>query len=430
MDKAMVFQRYGSYKNSSVAWIGDIPTHWDFERAKWLFVRLERPVRPGDDIVTAFRDGTVTLRSNRRTEGFTIALQEHGYQGIRKGDLVIHAMDAFAGAIGVSDSDGKATPVYAACVNRGEYYTNSYYYAYLLRYMSNAGYIESLAKGIRERSTDFRFNDFAKLILPIPPHDEQDRIANFLDQKTAEIYDAIAKKHRLIDLLKEQKAILINQAVTKGLNPDIPMHDSGVEWIGEIPEHWIIKKNRELFTERKESGSESLPILTVSLHTGVSDNEQDETENIRSKIRIEDKTCYRRVYPGDIAFNMMRAWQGAIGVVKTDGQVSPAYIIASTCSLIDGEYFEYQYRTSKFIGQMDRSSKGITDFRKRLYWAEFKQLSTIVPPLDEQKKIVETIRDISKTTDQVVESVVREIEQLKEFRSVLIAEAVTGKIKI
>jgi len=248
--------------------------------------------------------------------------------------------------------------------------------------------------------------------------------------KNSEIDDAIAKKQRLIDLLKEQKAILINQAVTKGLNPDIPLRDSGVDWIGEIPEHWTIKKNRELFTERKESGSESLPILTVSLHTGVSDNEQDETENIRSKIRIEDKTCYRRVYPGDIAFNMMRAWQGAIGVVKTDGQVSPAYIIASPCSLIDGEYFEYQYRTSVFIGQMDRSSKGITDFRKRLYWAEFKQLSTIVPPLDEQKKIVETIREISKATDNVVESVVREIEQLKELRSVLIAEVVTGKIKI
>jgi type I restriction enzyme S subunit len=428
MDHTIVFPRYDSYKDSGVEWIGDIPAHWEIERAKWLFERVERPVRPEDDIVTAFRDGTVTLRSNRRTEGFTTALQEHGYQGIRKGDLVIHAMDAFAGAIGVSDSDGKATPVYAACVNRGEYYTNSVYYAYLLRYMSNAGYIESLAKGIRERSTDFRFNDFAKLYLPIPPCDEQDRIANFLDHKIAEIDEAIAKKQRLIELFKEQKAILINQAVTKGLNPDVPMRDSGVEWIGEVPANWNIKKNSELFLERKESGSESLPILSVSLHTGVSDFEQDETENIRSKVRIEDKTSYRRVYPGDIAFNMMRAWQGAIGVVKTDGQVSPAYIIATPCRLIDGEYFEYQYRISSFIGQMDRFSKGITDFRKRLYWNEFKRLFTIVPPIDEQKKIIAKIREIAISTDQVVEKIDREIEHIREFRSILISTAVTGKI--
>ncbi|MFD2448271.1 restriction endonuclease subunit S [Vogesella fluminis] len=187
-------QRYESYKPSGIQWVEKIPSHWGTQRAKWLFNRMERPVRPEDDVVTAFRDGQVTLRTNRRTEGFTNAIQEHGYQGIRKGDLVIHAMDAFAGAIGVSDSDGKSTPVYAACVPRGEYPVNSYYYAYLLRYMAHSGYIESLSKGIRERSTDFRFAEFRELPLPIPDKDEQDRIVTFLDQKTAEIDAAIAKK--------------------------------------------------------------------------------------------------------------------------------------------------------------------------------------------------------------------------------------------
>ena len=198
-------QRHDSYRPSGIQWVKEIPSHWRVERAKWLFERAERPVRPEDDVVTAFRDGQVTLRTNRRTEGFTNAIQEHGYQGIRKGDLVIHAMDAFAGAIGVSDSNGKSTPVYAACVPRGEFPVNSYYYAYLLRYMAHSGYIESLSKGIRERSTDFRFAEFRELPLPIPEQDEQDRIVAFLDHKTAEIDAAIAKKERLIELLQEQK---------------------------------------------------------------------------------------------------------------------------------------------------------------------------------------------------------------------------------
>ncbi len=208
------------------------------------------------------------------------------------------------------------------------------------------------------------------------------------------------------------------------------MRDSGVEGLGKVPNHWLIKKNRELFVERKEPGAAFLPILSVSLHTGVSESEQDETQNFRSKVRIEDKTSYRRVYSGDIAFNMMRAWQGAIGVVATDGQVSPAYIIASPCNQIDGEYFEYQYRTALFIAQMDRFSKGITDFRKRLYWGEFKRLSTVVPPIEEQKGIIKKIREITTATDEVVEMTTKGIERMKEFRSVLISQVVTGKIRI
>ena len=137
--------KYEGYKDSEIEWIGSIPTHWKIEKAKWLFSKAERPVKKEDDIVTCFRDGQVTLRSNRRTEGFTNALKEHGYQGIRVGDLVIHAMDAFAGAIGVSDSDGKSTPVYSACVPRKQGLINPYFYAYYLRDLALSGFIVSLA---------------------------------------------------------------------------------------------------------------------------------------------------------------------------------------------------------------------------------------------------------------------------------------------
>lgn len=423
-------QRYESYKPSGIQWVAKVPSHWGVERAKWLFNRMERPVRPEDDVVTAFRDGQVTLRTNRRTEGFTNAIQEHGYQGIRKGDLVIHAMDAFAGAIGVSDSDGKSTPVYAACVPRGEYPVNSYYYAYLLRYMAHSGYIESLSKGIRERSTDFRFAEFRELPLPIPVKDEQERIVAFLDEKTAEIDAAIAKKERLIELLGEQKRIIINKAVMRGLNHSVLMKKSGIAWLGAIPSHWKLLPNKALFRERNEFGKPDLPILSVSLHSGVSDQEQDETENIRAKIRIEDKTSYKRVFPGDVAYNMMRAWQGAIGVVRVDGLVSPAYVVAAPRSEIHGGYFEHLYRTEGFIREMDRFSKGITDFRKRLYWDEFKQLVTLLPPITEQIAIAEYVERVGQKTAQACASVLAEIEKLQELRRVLVAQTVTGRVSV
>lgn len=425
----MDFPRYDSYRDSGVEWLSIIPIHWEVKRAKWLFEKVERSVRPDDDIVTAFRDGTVTLRSNRRTDGFTTALQEHGYQGIRKGDLVIHAMDAFAGAIGVSDSDGKATPVYGVCVNRGEYYTNSHYYAYLLRYMAKSGYIESLAKGIRERSTDFRFNDFAKLNLPIPPRDEQDRIANFLDQKTAEIDEAIVKKQRLIELLQEQKAILINQAVTKGMNPNAPMRDSGVSWIGEIPAHWEVKRAKYLFKEindRSLTGAEEL--LSVSHMTGVTPRSEKNVYMFMAEDYSGSKLCKKN----DLVINIMWAWMGALGVSNQKGIVSPSYGVYRQRSLgtFNAWYLENIVRSNQYVAEYNRRSTGLNSSRLRLYSHMFFDMKIGYPPRVEQDEIensvVAKIRDIDKT----FLSVDAEIEKLKELREVLISEAVTGKINI
>src|SRR3954469_10049652 len=148
-------QPYSEYKESGIPWARSLPSEWRTERAKWLFTKMDRSVREEDEVVTCFRDGMVTLRKNRRLSGFTEATFYSGYQGIRKGDLVIHGMDAFAGAIGVSDSDGKGTPVYNVCEPAST--ANAHYYAYTLREMARSQWIQALAKGIRERSTDFRF---------------------------------------------------------------------------------------------------------------------------------------------------------------------------------------------------------------------------------------------------------------------------------
>jgi type I restriction enzyme S subunit len=201
-------------KNSGVEWIGEIPEHWEIEKGKWLYVQEKRPVRNEDEIITCFRDGQVTLRKNRKTEGFTNALKEHGYQGIRVGDLVIHNMDAFAGAIGVSDSNGKSTPVYSVCTPRKHNNVNSHYYAYYLRELARKGYIQALAKGIRERSTDFRFNDFSNLEYALPTLNEQNAIVELIEEQSAKVQKAIALQEMQIAKLKELKSTLIDSAVT------------------------------------------------------------------------------------------------------------------------------------------------------------------------------------------------------------------------
>lgn len=423
-------QRYESYKPSGIQWVEKIPSHWGAERAKWLFNRMERPVRPDDDVVTAFRDGQVTLRTNRRTEGFTNAIQEHGYQGIRKGDLVIHAMDAFAGAIGVSDSDGKSTPVYAACVPRGEYPVNSHYYAYLLRYMAHSGYIESLSKGIRERSTDFRFSEFRELLLPMPDKGEQDRIVAFLDQKTAEIDAAISKKERLIELLDEQKSILINSLVTKGVNPEAVTKASGLSWGGDIPAHWKIRYLKHLFREtdsRTSNGEEPLFSLRMSgqllRHNDVSDK----------PITPDQLIGYKIVRPGQLVMNRMRASMGLFAVAYERGLVSPDYAVFDCIDDISQAYFLALFRNSAIRGVFLTESKGLGTGSSgflRLYSDRFGGIKVPCPPREEQEKIVLAINDYFIKFADVERSVKNEIEKLTVMRSILIADAVTGKMRV
>ena len=207
---------------------------------------MERPVRKSDQVVTCFRDGTVTLRKNRRIEGFTESVKEQGYQGVRKGDLVIHAMDAFAGAIGVSDSDGKATSVYSVCTPIRES-ADPHYYALCIREMARSQWILALSKGIRERSTDFRYTIFGAEVLPAPSVGEQRAIVRFLDHGNRRIQRYIRAKEKLIALLEEQKQTIIHQAVTGQIDIRTgqlyPTYKpSGVDWLRDVPSHWEIRR--------------------------------------------------------------------------------------------------------------------------------------------------------------------------------------------
>ena len=236
-------------------WLKEIPSHWEEKRAKYIYQKQNRIPKENDDVITCFRDGEVTLRKNRRTTGFTESFKEIGYQGIKKGDLVIHQMDAFAGATGVSDSDGKGTPVYSVCTPIDNQSLTKYH-AMVIRLMGLNGFIQSLYRGIRERSSDFRFETFARQFLPLPPLAEQEKIVNYLENKTSKIDAYVADKEKEIELLQELKQKTIADTVTKGLNPDAKMKDSGISWIGEIPEHWEIRHLSQVSYEHYLSNKE------------------------------------------------------------------------------------------------------------------------------------------------------------------------------
>ena len=202
-----------SMKQTNIPWLPEVPEHWMILRAKHMFNKEQRPIEDGDDIVTCFRDGEVTLRKNRRITGFTEATDYSHYQHICKGDLVIHQMDAFAGSAGVSDSDGMGTPVLSVCTPKSNNILNEYY-AHIVRLMGKNGFILSLYRGIRERSSDFRFDTFANLWLPVPPIEEQKQIVTHITETTSKIDKLIANINKEIDGIKEFKQRLISDVVT------------------------------------------------------------------------------------------------------------------------------------------------------------------------------------------------------------------------
>lgn len=414
---------YQFYKESNLQWLGAVPSHWEITRLGGLFKERRTKVSDKDfPPLSVTKNGILPqLESAAKTnDGDNRKL-------VRSGDFVINSRSDRKGSSGVSETDGSVSLINIVLEPCG---IDRDFCQYLFKSYVFVEEFYRIGHGIVADLWTTRYDEMRSIASAFPPLSEQANIANFLDCKGAQIDQAIQIKERQIELLKERKQILIQQAVTRGLNPHALMRDSGIGWIGETPAHWSVTANRALFRERVEPGQENLPLLSVSIHSGVSEEEISDEENIRGRVKIEDKTKYIRVRPGDIAFNMMRAWQGAIGAVRVEGMVSPAYTIAVPRHSLDARYFEYQYRTPGFIQQMDRYSKGITDFRKRLYWDGFKQLITLVPPIEEQRAIIEFIEQAMLKQNAAVALLEQQITKLKEYKATLINSAVTGKIKV
>ncbi len=420
-------EKYDNYRETAIPWLKTLPSHWKEKRAKYIYEKQNRIPNEADDVITCFRDGEVTLRKNRRTTGFTESLKEIGYQGIKKGDLVIHQMDAFAGATGVSDSDGKGTPVYSVCTPKDSQNLTSYH-ARIIRLMGLNGFIQSLYRGIRERSSDFRFETFARQILPTPPLAEQEKIVSFLDSKKLKIDSYVADKEKEIELLQELKQKTIADAVTKGLNPNVKMKDSGISWIGMIPEHWQVSRMKRIFSEAKEKTiDESGVLLSLSQYTGVTI--KDNAKKV-GMFEAESTVGYNIVHPGQFVMNIMLAWNGSYGVSDYEGIISPSYCVFNFNEKCEKKYFHYLLRQPSYAGAFKTMSKGIIESRLRLYPLYFFTFKTIIPPLDEQRAIVSYIEEKCQKIDTLINELQTEIDSLKEYKQRLIADVVTGQINV
>jgi type I restriction enzyme S subunit len=435
-------QPYEKYKKSGVEWLREIPEKWNIKKLGFIGVfsasGIDKYVKQNESRVKIINFTDVYGNENRKIDSsnelmiVTTPEENRKKHLVKKGDLIFLPSSETYEDLGLSvliDEELENTSFSYHIIRLQfkcemdhsfkKYFTNN---AYVLNQFARAG------KGTTRKIIGK--NVFKNILVVIPTILEQTAIAKLLEDKTAKIDRAISIKQKQIQLLKERKQISIHKAVTRGINPDVRLKNSDIEWIGQIPEHWEISKNKNLFSERNSSGNFDLPLLSISIHTAISTEELDSDNNIRGRIKIEDKSIYKLVEINDIAFNMMRAWQGAIGAVKVKGMVSPAYIVAMPKFIIKAEFFEYLFRTDAFIQQMDRYSRGITDFRKRLYWNEFKQLDALVPPFDEQIEIVEYIGKLTTKIETAVALKEKEIEKLKEYKTSLINSVVTGKVKV
>lgn len=431
-DLTVMENRYDKYKDSGIAWIGVIPEHWEVRKGKNIFKKEERPVRDFDEIVTCFRNGEVTLRSNRRIDGFTNAVKEIGYQGVRKGDLVIHNMDAFAGAIGVSDSDGKSTPVYSICTPRNDTEANTYYYAYLLRSYALGGVIQSLAKGIRERSTDFRYKEFGELFYQQPPLAEQQAIADYLDRRCSEIDELIALQEEMITKLQSYKQSVITEAVTRGLDKNVPLKDSDIDWIGKIPEHWSRNKIVRLFsiigsgtTPKSNKGDNYIGSINWIQSGDINGGYIENCKNTISKTVLKEYSALKIYKAPFIIVAMYGASVGNISISKIDGCVNQA------CCVMNDTEQNFRYLFYSIISVKNYLIyKAEGGGQPNISQDKIKNTWLPIPPLAEQQAIADYLDQRCSEIDELIALKQQKIEKLKEYKKSLIFECVTGKRKV
>ena len=268
---------------------------------------------------------------------------------------------------------------------------------------------------------------YANLLVPVPPPPQQRAIADYLDRETARLDALVAAKERVLGLLAEKRRALIARAVTRGLDPNVPLRDSGIPWLGKIPAHWGTERARWLFRERDErsdTGEEEL--LTVSHLTGVTPRSE---KNV-NMFEAETTEGYKICLSGDLVINTLWAWMGAMGVSPVDGIVSPAYNVYEPGARFDPSYVDALVRLPIFAQEVTRYSKGVWSSRLRLYPEGFFAVSLPVPPPSEQREIVAHIAKDTGKLDELRAATERTTILLKEHRTALIAAAVTGQIDV
>ena len=412
-------------KDSRIEWIGQIPSTWRINKGKYFISLLNKPARETDEIITCFRDGEVTLRSNRREDGFTVSLTETGYQGIDVGDLIVHGMDGFAGAIAISDSRGKATPVLNV-LNTTEC---KKYLMYLMRSMAYCGLFLSLSTGIRVRTCDTNWKKLREIDYLLPDLLEQQNIANFLDAKCAEIDALAADIQTQIDTLEQYKRSVITEAITKGLNPDVEMACHQISWIEQMPAHWKIIPSKYLFHNSDKRKCEGDQQLTASQKHGIiTQQEYMERENSKIVFANQGLENWKHVEPYDFVISL-RSFQGGLEMSETTGCITWHYVVLKANKPICPRFYKWLFKSSAYINALQGTCNFIRDGQD-LRFSNFAQVPLYEPPLSEQEDIASYLDMKCSQIDSISDQKKEQLTVLEAYKKSLIYEYVTGKKEV
>ena len=418
---------YPEYKNSGVPSLGKIPAHWELFRNGRLFSQRNETGFGELPILEVSLKTGVRVRDMENLKRKQVMSDREKYKRAAQGDIAYNMMRMWQGAVGIAPVDGLVSPAYV--VVRPFPLVDCRYFTYLFRTTLYMNEVDAYSRGIVKDRNRLYWQDFKRMPSVVPPVEEQRYIARFLDWNTAQINKFIRNKRRLIELLKVQKQNVINQAVTRGLNSNPKFKPSGVEWIGDIPEHWEVRRAKYILEEKDMRwGEKSGNLLMVSQYTGTTKRPvREETEELDT--RSDSLVGYKVVQCNEMVINIMLAWNGSIGVSPEDGVVSPAYCVYS---IQNGEpwYFHHLLRSNLYRAEIKRRSRGVIDSRLRLYSDDLFRIHLIEPPHNEQVEILKFIEKETDSIDQAITRAQHEIELIREYRNRLISDVVTGQIDV
>ena len=433
-------KKYDQYKNSGVEWLGEIPEHWETIRIKHLFKEInERSFDGSEDLLSVSQYTGVTNKSERLEDGgmLTNAASLEGYKKVSKNDLVSNIMLAWNGSLGFSPFNGITSPAYS--IYRIKTNDVNRYFHYLLRTELYKSEFKRNSSGVIESRLRLYTDDFFRIESILPPINEQNAIANFLDDKTTKIDQAVAIKQKQIELLKERRQILIHKAVTRGLNDNVKLKDSGVEWIGEIPEHWEVKRLKEICKAFGRIGFRGYTTSDL-----VDEGEGAITispSNIKEEFMIFEKCSYLswnkynespeiQIFENDILMVKTGSTYGKIGIVKNLPQkatINPQLLVLKDIK-INADYFYSILKTHIVQTQIETEVIGSTI--PTISETKIMNIKVAIPKSDEIEKIVEKTNEINLKFDSAISLKEQEIEKLKEYKMSLIDGVVTGKVKV
>ena len=420
-------RRYDSYKDSGVAWIGEIPEHWEIRSLRNFLSYVSIKGHGDKQLLSVTRENGVIVRNvESKEENHNFVPDDlSGYKLVEEGQFVINKMKSWQGSYGVSSYTGIVSPAYYVCNLRIE---NKRFFNIAIRSKSYVPFFTQYSKGIRVDQWDLSPIALKNIPFIVPPLDEQQNIVEFLDEKTTKIDTYIQEKEKEICSLEELKQAEIAFAVTHGINPDAPMKDSGIAWIGEIPEHWEIRSLRNFLSYVSIKGHGDKQLLSVTRENGVIVRNVESKEENHNFVP-DDLSGYKLVEEGQFVINKMKSWQGSYGVSSYTGIVSPAYYVCNL-RIENKRFFNIAIRSKSYVPFFTQYSKGIRVDQWDLSPIALKNIPFIVPPLDEQQQIVEYIQQKTVQIDKYIADAKRQIDSLKEYRQRLICDAVTGRINV